>query len=1312
MAEIPPPDAERAPDPSAAANLAEQIRRGRMLFIAMAVAYTLGNFNDNFNKQAVSLLALSHHHTGLPGVITILFTVPFLLFYAAAGWLADRFPRRNVIIISKVMELVFLGLGGVGIMTLNWPLIVAVIFLMALQATIFGPALSGCIPDVYPESYVVHANARLTSATTAGILLGVVAAGLALNLKGTFHGLPLGRLVAAGSLVGVSVLGLLVSFGVPYRPAGNPQEPFPWAGPWSSLEDLWDLRTDGLLTAAVITYTYFWFIAGLQILFINKMGKVQFGLNDATTSYLALAEMLGVVIGAMAAGKVIARDNGLWVTPGATAALGLFLCLSGLAPFLPEHGRIIFLLSMLACAGVAGGLMMVPLGSFFQTRPAPQKRGRVIAAAGFASSVGLLAAGIIYIPLQKYLQSSTIFILMGLLTLPAALAVVPFFGRRKPGRPRWAAQWLCLVVRRVLALRYRVSLKGVPQVKARGTQGILFLPNHPALIDPVIVLSYLHGTFGVRPLALENQINKPLVRPLADLLGVLPIPDMSSTDVANTNKAQQAIELCIEALARGENVLLYPAGRIMRQQVETLGGVSAVYRILARLPDIRVVLVRTTGLWGSGFGWAAGTPPQLGRGLMKHIPSLLANGVCFAPKREVRMELVEPADLPRRADKATLNGYLDAFYNQAAPPALYVPYSRWEKGGRREMPPRPSRAAGATAAEVPPATREMVLDYLREVTGVSNLQDHQQLARDVGLDSLATAEIIFWLEKEFAVQVPSVEAVHTVGDVLMAACGKLAGTSADTQVPPAPARWLAQPARVRAHVPAGTTVQEVFLAQAGRNPGRVIVADMQHGVRTYRDMMTSILALQPKIAAMPGQYVGILLPASVAADITFLAVLFAGKTPVMVNWTAGQRNVRHGLDLLEVQKVLTAEALVRRLSAQGIDLTALQDRLVPLEGLAASMSVWEKLAAAVRARFSWRALRRCTPTPNAVVLFTSGSEALPKAVPLTHTNLLTNIRDALESFTIWEGDRFLGMLPPFHSFGITATMLLPLLAGVKVVHYPNPNEGATLAKIIPAYRVTILLATPTFVANIVRCQGCDLTSVRLCVTGAERCPQELREALKISCPRAVVLEGYGITECSPFVAVVREDDLRPGTIGKPLPSVTVAVVHPDTGQAVGPDETGMLLVRGPSIFGGYLHYDGPCPFEPWNGQIWYRTGDLVKADAQGRLTFVGRLKRFVKIGGEMISLPAIEEVLGRAYGRPEDKGPCLAVLPTPDESYPELVLLTIRPLDRAQVNQAIGRAGLSGLHNIRIVRQVEQIPVLGTGKTDYQTLARLLSSAG
>ncbi|MGA2187089.1 MAG: AMP-binding protein [Steroidobacteraceae bacterium] len=844
----------------------------------------------------------------------------------------------------------------------------------------------------------------------------------------------------------------------------------------------------------------------------------------------------------------------------------------------------------------------------------------------------------------------------------------------------------------------------------RGTLGTLFMPNHPALIDPVILIAHLHGKFGVRPLALEDRIGQPVVRAMADLVGVLRVPAQSELEPSSVREVQRSIDLCIEALKQGDNVLLYPAGRLMRQRLETLGGVSAAHRIISELPDIKVILVRTTGLWGSSFGWALGTPPHFKEGLIGHLRQVLTSGIWFVPKRDVHIELAEPDDLPRHGDRLDLNAYLDRFYNHAAPAALYVPYSVWERGGTRELP-EPKLITAQAAADAPVATRQIVLAHLQQATGIDNPRDDQELARDLGLDSLATTDILLWLEKEFAVSVPGVDAVRTVGDLILAACGVASAESADVHITAPSAAWLKESGRTRVQIPEGRSIQQVFLAQCRRGPGRVVAADLQQGNRTYRDLITAILALRPKIAALPGEYVGILLPASVAADTIFLATLFAGKIPVMINWTAGPRVVQLGLDMVGVQKVLTADLLVRRLSSQGIDLAALGERLVPLENLVGALRLREKLFAAILSRFSWRSLERISTTDTAVVLFTSGSESLPKAVPLTHTNILTNIRDSLASFSVFQGDRFLGMLPPFHSFGMTGTMLLPLLAGVKVVHHPNPNEVAALAKIIEEYRATILLSTPTFLSNILRgSAGGDLTSLRLCVTGAEKCPREVYDAVKKRCPQAVILEGYGITECSPIVSATREDDAPPGTIGTPLPSVVALVMDIDTQQPAAPGQTGMLLVRGPSIFGGYLNYSGPSPFETFEGHTWYRTGDLVKADERNRLTFMGRLKRFVKIGGEMVSLPAIEEVLMRAYARPDDKGPCLAVLSTPDESHPELVLFTTRPLDRAQVNKVIQEAGLSGLHNMRIVRDIAQIPVLGTGKTDYRALTQLLAA--
>ncbi len=1330
-----PPDAVSAVADGAAAaktldraEIKAQIRRGRTRFLAMALAYAMGNFNDNFMKQSVSLLAVSHHLAWLQGWISVFFTLPFLLFAAPAGWMADRFSRRTVVIGAKLLELIFLSLGAWAILSLNWPVIITVIFLMAFQANIFGPALMGSIPDVYPECFVVEANSRLKSVITAAILVGIIVAGVALNNSQIIH-LPawsasmvpggpvsLGRLMAAAILVSVAGLGFLVSLGVPGRPAANPHAPFPWAGPVDSVRELHRLWPDRLLRWAIIADSYFWLVAVLQVLIINQMGIAEFHASKLQTSYLALAELIGVVVGSLVAGRITRNDTGLWAAAPAAAALALFLIAIGAAPLLPSGARLTYCIVILAGAGIAGGIMMVPLESFFQTRPAAEHRGRVIAAAWFLGYVGILLGSLLYTPLS-YFQPTSIFMVAGCGTIPIALWLAVVFVRNRPGIPSWPARILCGVARCILPLRYRIKFNGIEKIASRGKTGILFLPNHPALIDPVIVTAHLHARFAVRPLALETQINKPAIRQIAEMLGVLPIADVGRTEEGAADRAQQSIQTCIAALKRGENVLLYPAGRLIRSREDRLGSVSGAHQIVTALPDVRVVLVRTTGLWGSSFGWAGGKPPQLETGLMEHIPAVLASGIFFAPRRDVTLTFHEPADLPRSADRRAFNEFLDRYYLAEAPPARYVPYSRWESGGPRELPEPEFKAAAAGVSQIPPATREIIIKYLRDETGMERIDPQQQLSADLGMDSLAVTDLIFFLETEFAVSVPSVEALQTVEDVMQAACGRLSAEAFDVRVPPPPADWHSA-GKPRAALPVGDTIQEVFLNRALSEPRRSAAADLQRGVKTYRDLITAVIAMRKPLASLDGQYIGILLPASTTVDVVFLACLFAGKIPVMINWTAGQRNIRHAMDLLGVKKILTSEMLLKKLQSGGVDLSDLDGAWVPLETFAAAIGKGAKLLAAVAARVAPRRtllaglMRSGTPggdTP-AVVLFTSGSESLPKAVPLTHTNLLTNIRDTLESFKVYEHDCFLGMLPPFHSFGLTGAMLLPLLAGATVIHYPNPNDVTTLAKLTARWRVSILLGTPTFISNILRAAGDeDLSGVRLCVTGAEKCPTAVYDLLRSRCNKASILEGYGITECSPIVSVVREEHPKPGSIGRPLPSVEFAIIHPEADEPCAVNQAGMLLVRGPSIFSGYLNYTGPSPFVPWQGKQWYRTGDLVSIDKDGDLTFRGRLKRFVKIGGEMVPLPAIEEALQARFPGHQD-GPSIAVISTPDDDQPELVLFTTVAIDRAAANEAIRAAGLSGLHNIRAVRHVDALPILGTGKTDYRALAEILKS--
>ncbi len=864
---------------------------------------------------------------------------------------------------------------------------------------------------------------------------------------------------------------------------------------------------------------------------------------------------------------------------------------------------------------------------------------------------------------------------------------------------------LSWVGRLLLSLRYRVEVHGLDEVRARGTSRVIFLPNHVALIDPAILMVLLDRWFHPRSLGDEYQISRPVVGQLARLFGVRSLPNMERQGLSVLDATRQALAETIAGVEAGENLLFYPSGRLRQQHLEEIRAASGTDVLVKAVPEARVVLVRQTGLWGSSFSLAFdGRMPSAVAAAWRGLKYLLLNGVFFMPRRRVLVELVEPDDFPRHESRMAINGYLEAFYNARAPRNTYVPYGFWERGGTRELPDPEVRRIVGDAAAVPEATRRIVLSEMARLTGRADVQLTDRLAQDLGLDSLASAELALWIEKEFGYSVGTPDSLVTIRDVVLAAAGK--GISAiESPLKAASAQWAAAQNDRRIVIPDVATITEAFLYQAVRRPGRVLLADQTSGEVTFRRLVLGVMLLSPSIREMPGRYVGIMLPASVGAGLFYLATLFAGKTPVMINWTTGSRNLAHALDVLGVERVITAQALLTKLEAMGIDLSALAGRFVRAEDLSSRLTMVRKLSALVRSYVSWRALREARPGSDAVVLFTSGSESLPKAVPLTHANILTDLRDVLRAVYVDRRDVLIGMLPPFHSFGIVVTTILPLCSGLRTVYHPNPTEAAVLARVVDSYGVTMLVGTPTFLSGIVRAARPEqLRSLRLAVTGAEKCPETVYEALRRACPGATILEGYGITECSPIVSATRPERPVPGTIGKPLDSVEWVVMGLDTNAPVGPGETGVLLVRGPSIFSGYLNYDGPSPFVDWNGKSWYRTGDLVRADADGWLTFEGRLKRFVKLGGEMISLPAIEAVLLPHFASDQDEGPPLAAEALGPVDSPEIVLFTTRPVTREQVNQLIRDAGLSPLYYVRQVIRVERIPVLGTGKTDYRGL--------
>ncbi len=368
-----------------------KIRKARGKFAAMAGAYSLGVFNDNFFRQAAILLA----GVAGKGRIMMLFALPYVLLAPQAGWFADRFSKRRVVIGAKVMEVAAMIIGALGVWMLNWPLILIMTFMMALQSCVFGPALNGSIPELYPPEYVNKANAILKAAVTVCILIGVGVSGAVLSIPGgsPLPEVPAGRFYVGLAVIAISVIGLVVSFRTVRRPAADPSQPFPKKATWEILVRLKEIHRDRLLFVVVMIDTFIWAFGSLMILVVAAWEDRQFHLSELNISMLTATQLIGVAIGGGLASRLDMTGRWHKVLAPAAAGLGLILLAVGAVPIVGVSARLPSLYALMVLAGIAVGLLMIPCESFIQIRPSPQRKGAVIAAANFAIFSGILLSG-------------------------------------------------------------------------------------------------------------------------------------------------------------------------------------------------------------------------------------------------------------------------------------------------------------------------------------------------------------------------------------------------------------------------------------------------------------------------------------------------------------------------------------------------------------------------------------------------------------------------------------------------------------------------------------------------------------------------------------------------------------------------------------------------------------------------------------------------------------------------------------------------------------------------------------------------------
>lgn len=526
-----------------------------------------------------------------------------------------------------------------------------------------------------------------------------------------------------------------------------------------------------------------------------------------------------------------------------------------------------------------------------------------------------------------------------------------------------------------------------------------------------------------------------------------------------------------------------------------------------------------------------------------------------------------------------------------------------------------------------------------------------------------------------------------------------------------------------------TIIQALFEAAHKHGMGRDIVEDMQRQPLSYRKviMRSFILGNWIKQRTTQGEYVGILLPTSVASLLSFISLLLIGRVPAMLNFSLGSSTLLQTCKLARLNMILTSKRFVEaaRLEAT-MELLAEHVKIVYLEDLREDITIKDKLVGLISSYFPERASHKIqshiNPNDPAVVLFTSGSEGVPKGVVLSHMNLNANRYQITTMVDLTSQDVLLNVLPMFHSFGLTGGVLTPLLTGIRSFMYPSPLHYRVIPVIAYDTNATIFFATDTFLTHYgTAAHPYDFYSMRYVVSGAEKLRKETRR-LWMDKFGIQIYDGYGTTEASPALAINTRMQNKVDTVGRFVPGLQYRIVPVE-----GIENAGRLVISGPNVMLGYLDPETgsiippsvpsslslPMNNKPSKeitkenfGEGWYDTGDIVSVDLQGFVTIKGRAKRFAKIAGEMISLAAVEEQLQFAF-----PGFGHVVLSLPDSRKGEqLVLLTTAQLKRDNIIDHFKKAGLSDLMIPRRIFIVDAIPVLPTGKTDFVTAKSMVTS--
>ncbi|MBN2416515.1 AMP-binding protein [bacterium] len=499
-------------------------------------------------------------------------------------------------------------------------------------------------------------------------------------------------------------------------------------------------------------------------------------------------------------------------------------------------------------------------------------------------------------------------------------------------------------------------------------------------------------------------------------------------------------------------------------------------------------------------------------------------------------------------------------------------------------------------------------------------------------------------------------------------------------------------------------LHHLFISQAKKLGKKIAVRDrtLNRDV-TYGKALIASLILARKFRKYSDGEIGVMIPTSAGAVLTVIGILMAGKVPAMINYSTGAaENCRYAQKKCGFRTIIVSRALLEKINCPLIP------GMVCIEDIMASISGRDKLAAAAKsllpAETIIAGLPKTAGDDTLVILFTSGSEKDPKAVQLTHRNLSANIASLKEVFPLNEDDIVMSILPLFHVFGFNANFWFPIAIGCTSVTYANPLDYKVIPKLIREEKATLIAATPIFFAGYLReSQPGDFSTIKIALPGADKSPDWLHEGY-LERHGIQLYDAYGTTETSPGISVNSPGNSRRGSIGKPLPGVQVKIVDLETGERLLAGEEGKILVKGDLVMKGYLNDLEQTALRMQNG--WYDTGDMGRFDEDGFLWHCGRLKRFVKIGGEMVSLVRTEKVLESCL--PDGVDCCVVDVPDSRKGA-RITAVVTEKVNAKEIIRKMGRE----LPKIAIPKTfivLPQLPKMGTGKIDFRTIADIVAA--